>query len=81
MIVWTLYIVNELKPKSLRLKEAQFVSWMSLSPTLEPIKSVYAWLTSKAKSSQDTCIPSASLSHFIVIKVQAFQVQAQAILS
>ena len=44
--------------------EAQFVSWMSLSPTLEPIKGVYAWSTSKAKSLQDACLPSVSPSHF-----------------
>ena len=44
--------------------EAQFVSWMSLSPTLEPIKGVYSWSTSKAKSSQDACLPSVSPSHF-----------------
>ena len=44
--------------------EAQFDSWMSLSPTLQPIKGVYAWLTSKAKSSQDACPPSVSPSHF-----------------
>ena len=75
--------------------EAQFVSWMSLSPTLEPINGVYAWSTSKAKSSPDVCLPSvrlshfkqipkdhnqgsslpsASPSHFIIIKVQAYQV-------
>ena len=54
--------------------EAQFVSWMSLSPTLKPIKGVFAWSTSKAKSSQDACLPSASLSHFIIIEVQAHQV-------
>ena len=53
--------------------EAQFVSWMSLSPTLEPIKGVYSWSTSKAKSSQDACLPSESPSHFIIIKVQAHQ--------
>ena len=67
--------------------EAQFVSWMSLSPTLEPIKGVYSWSTSKAKSSQDACLPSVSPSdfkqiprdhnespsHFIIIKVQAHQ--------
>ena len=44
--------------------EAQFDSWMSLSPTLQPIEGVYAWLTSKAKSSQDACLPSVSPSHF-----------------
>ena len=76
MIVWTLYVVNELKPKSLRVKEAQFVSWMSLSPTLKPIKGVFAWSTSKAKSSQDACLPSTSPSHFIIIKVQAHQVSS-----
>ena len=48
--------------------EAQFVSWMSLSPTLEPIKGVYAWSTSKAKSSQDACLPSVSPSHFKQIR-------------
>ena len=56
--------------------EAQFVSWMSLSPTLKPIKGVFAWSTSKAKSSQDACLPSASPSHFIIIKVQAHQVSS-----
>ena len=53
--------------------EAQFLSWMSLSPTLKPIKGVFAWSISKAKSSQDACLPSASPSHFIIIKVQAHQ--------
>ena len=77
--------------------EAQFVSWMILSPTLEPIKGVYTRSTSKAKSSQDACLPSvspiyfkqipkdhnqgsslpsASPSHFIIIKVQAYQVSS-----
>ena len=56
--------------------EAQFVSWMSLSPTLKPIKGVFAWSISKAKSSQDACLPSASPSHFIIIKVQAHQVSS-----
>ena len=73
----------------------KIVSWIILSPPLEPIKSVYAWSTSKAKSAQDACLPSASPSHFIIIKVQAistkywkiitkaqaFQVQIQAISS
>ena len=36
---------------------------MSLSPTLEPIKGVYAWSTSKAKSSQDACLLSVSLNY------------------
>ena len=53
--------------------KSKFVSWISWSPPLEPIKGVYAWSTSKAKSSQDACLPSASPSHFIIIKVQAFQ--------
>ena len=44
--------------------EAQFFSWMSLSPTLEPIESVYAWSTWKAKSSQDACLPSVRSSNF-----------------
>ena len=56
--------------------EAQFVSWMSLSPTLKPIKGVLAWSTSKAKSSQDACFPSASPSHFIIIEIQAHQVSS-----
>ena len=42
----------------------KIVSWIILSPILEPIKDVYAWSTSKAKSSQDACISSASPSHF-----------------
>ena len=42
----------------------KFVSWMSQSPTPMPIESVYAWSTSKAKSSQDACLPSVSPSHF-----------------
>ena len=75
----------------------KFVSWMSQSPTLEPIKGVCAWSTSKAKSSLDACLPSvrsshfkqipkdhnqgsnlpsASPSHFIIIKVQAYQVSS-----
>ena len=75
----------------------KFVSWMSQSPTLEPIEGVYAWSTSKAKSSLDACLPSirsshfkqipkdhnqgwslpsASPSHFIIIKVQAYQVSS-----
>ena len=51
----------------------KIVSWIILSPPLEPIKGVYAWSTSNAKSSQDACLPSASLSHFIIIKAQAHQ--------
>ena len=71
----------------------KIVSWIILSPTLVPIESVYAWLTSKAKSTPDACLPSvrlshfkqipkdhsqgsslpsASPSHFIIIKVQAY---------
>ena len=42
----------------------KIVSWIILSPTLEPIKGVYAWSTSKAKSSQDACLPSVRSSHF-----------------
>ena len=42
----------------------KFVSWIILSPTLEPIKGVYAWSTSKAKSSQDACLPGVRSSHF-----------------
>ena len=42
----------------------KIVSWMSLNPTLEPIESAYAWSTSKAKSSQDACLPSIWSSHF-----------------
>ena len=42
----------------------KIVSWIILSPTLEPIKGVYAWATSKAKNSQDACLPSVSPSHF-----------------
>ena len=34
----------------------KIVSWIILSPTLEPIKGVYAWSTLKAKSSQDACM-------------------------
>ena len=44
--------------------KSKFVSWISQSPTLEPIKGVYAWSTSKTKSSQDACLPSVSPSHF-----------------
>ena len=51
----------------------KLVSWIILSPTLKPIKGVFAWSISKAKSSQDACLPSASPSHFIIIKVQAHQ--------
>ena len=29
-----------------------------------PIESVYAWSTSKAKSSPDACLPSERLSYF-----------------
>ena len=75
----------------------KFVSWMSQSPTLEPIEGVYAWSTSKAKSSPNACLPSirsshfkqilkdynqgwslpsASPSHFIIIKIQAYQVSS-----
>ena len=71
----------------------KIVSWIILSPTLVPIESVYAWSTSKAKSTPDACLPSvrlshfkqipndhsqgsslpsASPSHFIIIKVQAY---------
>ena len=42
----------------------KIVSWIILSPTLEPIKGVYAWSTSKAKSSQDACLSSVRSSHF-----------------
>ena len=42
----------------------KIVSWMSLSPTIESIESVYAWSTSKAESSQDACLPSVWSSHF-----------------
>ena len=42
----------------------KIVSWIILSPILEPIKGVYTWLTLKAKSSQDACLPSVSPSHF-----------------
>ena len=51
----------------------KIVSWIILSPPLEPIKGVYAWSTSKVKNSQDACLPSTSPSHFIIIKVQAHQ--------
>ena len=44
--------------------EAQFVSWIILSPILEPNKGVYTWSTWKAKSSQGACPPSVSPSHF-----------------
>ena len=33
-------------------------------------------INTKAKSSQDACLPSASPSHFIIIKVQAHQVSS-----
>ena len=46
------------------LWKPKIVSWIILSPTLEPIKGVYTWSTSKAKSSQDACPPSVSPSHF-----------------
>ena len=42
----------------------KIVSWIILSPILEPIKGVYTWSTWKAKSSQDACPPSVSPSHF-----------------
>ena len=42
----------------------KIVSWIILSPILEPIKGVYIRSTSKAKSSQATCLPSVSPSHF-----------------
>ena len=42
----------------------KIVSGIILSPTLEPIKGVFTWSTSRAKSSQDTCLPSVSPSHF-----------------
>ena len=42
----------------------KIVSWIILSPTVEPIKGVYAWSTSKAKSSQDACLPSVWSSYF-----------------
>ena len=42
----------------------KIVSWIILSPTLELVKGVYAWATSKAKNSQDACLPSVSPSHF-----------------
>ena len=42
----------------------KIVSWIILSLILEPIKGVYAWSTSKAKSSQDASLPSVSPSHF-----------------
>ena len=42
----------------------KIVSWIILSPTLEPIKGACAWSTSKAKSSQDACLPSVWSSHF-----------------
>ena len=54
----------------------KIVSWIILSPTLKPIKGVYAWATSKAKNSQDVSLLSASPSHFIIIKVQAYQVSS-----
>ena len=54
----------------------KIVSWIILSPTLKPIKGVYAWATSKAKNSQDASLLSASPSHFIIIKVQAYQVSS-----
>ena len=41
----------------------KFVSWISQSPTLAPIEGVYAWSTSKTKSSPDACLPSVR-SHF-----------------
>ena len=44
------------------------VSWIILSPILEPIKGVYAWSTSKAKSSQDVCMKC---------KVKPFQVNTK----
>ena len=44
--------------------KTKIVSWIILSPTLEPIKGVYAWATSKAKNSQDACLPCVSPSHF-----------------
>ena len=42
----------------------KIVSWIILSLILEPIKGVFAWSTSRAKSSQDTCLPSVRPSHF-----------------
>ena len=66
------------------LWKPKIVSWVILSPSLEPIKGVYTWSTSKAKSSQDACLPRTSPSHFIIIKVQAFQkiiIKVQAISS
>ena len=42
----------------------KIVSWIILSSTLEPTKGVCAWATSKAKNSQDACLPSVSPSHF-----------------
>ena len=54
----------------------KIVSWIILSPILEPIKGVYAWSTSKAKSSQDASLPSVSSNHFIIIMVQAYPVSS-----
>ena len=41
----------------------KIVSWIILSPTLEPIEGVFTWSTSRARSSQDTCLPSVRSSH------------------
>ena len=42
----------------------KIVSWIIQSLILKPIKGVFAWSTSRAKSSQDTCLPSVRPSHF-----------------
>ena len=66
--------------------KSKIVSWIILSPTLEPIKGVYPWSTSKAKTHKMHAFQMygqaiSSKYQKIIIKVQAFQVQAQAILS